>query len=149
MPHIFVFLGTDPNTSHLFLQHLALKCLPNQIKSLLPDIIQVHCGRHGRTIVFCQTKKECDDLASNTLHKMRAQVLHGDIAQAKRDIVIKVCMCSLNIIEPRHEKTCLRGIVTRVDSDLPVQPQKLGRGFKFRIWKLEVLYYLDSEQQRG
>ena len=30
----------------------------------------------------------------------------------------------------------------------PAQPKKLGRGLKFRIQKLEVLYYSDSEQQR-
>ena len=37
--------------------------------------------------------------------------------------------------------------VTRVDSKRPAQPQKLGRGLKFRIWKPEVLYYLGSRQQ--
>ena len=31
---------------------------------------------------------------------------------------------------------------------LLVQPQKLCRGLKFRMWKLEVLYYLGREQQR-
>ena len=40
------------------------------------------------------------------------------------------------------------GFATRVDSNRPGQLQKLGRGFKFRIQKLEVLYYLGSEQQR-
>ena len=30
----------------------------------------------------------------------------------------------------------------------PVQPQKLARGLKFRTYKLEILYYLGSEQQR-
>ena len=40
------------------------------------------------------------------------------------------------------------GFATTVDSNRPAQPQKLYRGLKFRIWKLEVLYYLGSEQQR-
>ena len=43
-------------------------------------------------------------------------------------------------IEPRHEKTCLRGFATR-----PAQPQGQARGLKFRLEKLEVLYYLNSE----
>ena len=42
--------------------------------------------------------------------------------------------------EPRREKTCLRGF--RPES---AQLQKLGRGLKIRILKLEVLYYLGSE----
>ena len=49
------------------------------------------------------------------------------------------------IIEPRHEKTCLRDFPTRPDTNRPVQPQKLARVLKFR---LEILYYLSSEQQR-
>ena len=37
---------------------------------------------------------------------------------------------------------------TRVDTNLPAQLQKLARGLKFRIQKLEVLCFLSSEQQR-
>ena len=40
------------------------------------------------------------------------------------------------------------GFMSRVDSNRPVQPQKLGRCAKFWIQKLEVLYFPDSEQQR-
>ena len=47
-----------------------------------------------------------------------------------------------------HQKTCLRGFMIRVDSNRPAQPKKLGRCFKFRAQKLEVLYYIGSEQQR-
>ena len=36
------------------------------------------------------------------------------------------------IFEPRHEKTC-PGFPTRVESNGSVQPQKLGRGLKFRL----------------
>ena len=46
-----------------------------------------------------------------------------------------------------REKLSL-GFGTRVDSNRPVQPQKLARLLKFRIKKLEVLYYLGSQQQR-
>ena len=52
----------------------------------------------------------------------------------------------LLLYEPRHEKIC-PGFATRVDSDQPAQPQKLGRGLKFRVQKLEVLYYLGSENK--
>ena len=36
---------------------------------------------------------------------------------------------------------------TRVDSNRLAQLQKLARGLKFQIYKLEILYYLSSEQQ--
>ena len=49
--------------------------------------------------------------------------------------------------EPCHEKTCLPGFLTRSDSNRPAQPQKLSRGLKFQILKLEVLYHLGSGQQ--
>ena len=37
------------------------------------------------------------------------------------------------------------GFSTRVDSNRPAQSQKLGRGLKFQVKKLGVLYYLGSE----
>ena len=47
------------------------------------------------------------------------------------------------IYEPLHEKTCLRDFPS--GQTQTAQPQKLGRGLKFRILKLEVLYYLGRE----
>ena len=52
------------------------------------------------------------------------------------------------IFEPRHDKTCLREFPTRPDTNRPAQPQKLVRVLKFRLYDLEILYYLSSEQQR-
>ena len=39
------------------------------------------------------------------------------------------------------------GFSTKVDSNRPAQLQKLGRGLKFRVQKLEVLYYLGGENK--
>ena len=33
------------------------------------------------------------------------------------------------------------------DTNRAVQPQKMARGLKFRIWKIEGLYYLCSENK--
>ena len=52
------------------------------------------------------------------------------------------------INEPRHEKTCLREIPSRSDSNWPAQLQKLAWGLKFWLQKLETLHNLGSEQQR-
>ena len=40
------------------------------------------------------------------------------------------------------------GFPTKWGSNRPAQLQRLARGLKFWIYKLEVLYYLGSEQQR-
>ena len=53
-----------------------------------------------------------------------------------------------NSNEPRHEKTCLREFPTRSGSNWPAQLQKLARVLKFRLYNLEILYYIIREQQR-
>jgi len=40
----------------------------------------------GKTIVFCETKRECDELVSGGVFKsLTAQALHGDVGQKQRD----------------------------------------------------------------
>ena len=39
------------------------------------------------------------------------------------------------------------GFPTRSDTKRAVKPQKMARGLKFRIWKVEVLYYPCSENK--
>ena len=40
------------------------------------------------------------------------------------------------------------GVSEQPDTNRPAQPQKLARVLKFRLYNLEILYYLSSEQQR-
>ena len=42
-------------------------------------------------MVFCQTKRDADELAVSECIKQEAHVLHGDIPQDKREMVLKVC----------------------------------------------------------
>ena len=70
-------------------------------------------------------------------------------------------MCSTEIIYELHNAHGMRnyaiwatsqenlssGFATRVDLNWSVQPQKLGRGLKFRIKKLELLYYLGRKNK--
>ena len=39
----------------------------------------------------------------------------------------------IQLIESRHDKTCLREFPIRPDTNRPVQPQKLARVLKFRL----------------
>ena len=50
--------------------------------------------------------------------------------------------------EPRHKKTCLRGLQPG-KTNRPAQPKKTGRGLKFQIQKLEVLYYPGREKNKA
>ena len=42
-----------------------------------------------KTIVFCQTKRMCDDLADSLSREFKVGVIHGDLQQNKRERVIK------------------------------------------------------------
>ena len=52
---------------------------------------------------------------------------------------------NLVIVEPRCEKTGLRGFPTRSDTNQAIQPQKMARSLKFWIKKGKGLYYPCSE----
>ena len=65
---------------------------------------------------------------------------------AKRDNISDGNLLHRN--EPRHEKMCLRESPTRQDANWPAQLQRSPKILKFRVYKLEVLYYLGSERQR-
>ena len=64
------------------------------------------------------------------------------------DKEIVVILTENSLYEPRQDKTCLWELPTRPDTNQPAQPQKLARVLKFRLYNLEILYYLSSEQQR-
>jgi ATP-dependent RNA helicase DDX21 len=38
-------------------EHLALGCPYYQRNSVIADLVNLYGGRHGRTIIFCETKK--------------------------------------------------------------------------------------------
>ena len=66
-------------------RHVSIPMHWKEVPAALPDIISVYSGG-GRTIVFCETKNLCNDLAgSERLRAMGAEALHGDIPQAQRE----------------------------------------------------------------
>ena len=74
--------------------------------AVINDIVQVYSGRDGNTLIFTQTKLEADTLGRAPLMKGRVQVLHGDIAQQRREQVLKVS------IEQDNATKQLAGLVT-------------------------------------
>ncbi|KAJ1143160.1 hypothetical protein NDU88_009471 [Pleurodeles waltl] len=70
-------------------EHLAVACHWSQRAAVIGDVIQVYSGSHGRTIVFCETKKEVSELTMNSSIKQDTQCLHGDIPQKQREMTLK------------------------------------------------------------
>lgn len=50
-------------------KHLAIKCHWTQRAAVIGDVIRVYSGHQGRTIIFCETKKEAQELSQNSAIK--------------------------------------------------------------------------------
>jgi len=70
-------------------EHLAIRCHYKERASTMSDVVQVYSGKYGRCMIFCETKKEANELAVNSSIRVDVQVLHGDIAQNQREITLQ------------------------------------------------------------
>ncbi|XP_025773640.1 nucleolar RNA helicase 2 [Puma concolor] len=82
-------IGKKTQKTAITVEHLAIKCHWTQRAAVIGDVIRVYSGFHGRTIIFCETKKEAQELSQNVSIKQDAQSLHGDIPQKQREITLK------------------------------------------------------------
>ncbi|KAK0148635.1 Nucleolar RNA helicase 2 [Merluccius polli] len=82
-------IGKKTQRAATTVEHLAITCHWSQRTAVLGDVIQVYSGSHGKTIVFCETKKEATELSMNQCIKQSTQSLHGDIPQKQREITLK------------------------------------------------------------
>ncbi|XP_040831797.1 nucleolar RNA helicase 2 [Ochotona curzoniae] len=82
-------IGKKTQKTAITVEHLAIKCHWTQRAAVIGDVIRVYSGHQGRTIIFCETKKEAQELSQSTSIKQDAQSLHGDIPQKQREITLK------------------------------------------------------------
>uniref|UniRef100_A0A8D2CLS4 Nucleolar RNA helicase 2 n=1 Tax=Sciurus vulgaris TaxID=55149 RepID=A0A8D2CLS4_SCIVU len=82
-------IGKKTQKTAITVEHLAIKCHWTQRAAVIGDVIRVYSGHQGRTIIFCETKKEAQELSQNSSIKQDAQSLHGDIPQKQREITLK------------------------------------------------------------
>uniref|UniRef100_A0A8B9CWS3 RNA helicase n=2 Tax=Anatidae TaxID=8830 RepID=A0A8B9CWS3_9AVES len=82
-------IGKRTQKAATTVEHLAIACHWSQRAAVIGDVIQVYSGSLGRTIVFCETKKDANELALNASIKQDCQSLHGDIPQKQREITLK------------------------------------------------------------
>uniref|UniRef100_A0A8C3YV94 Nucleolar RNA helicase 2 n=1 Tax=Catagonus wagneri TaxID=51154 RepID=A0A8C3YV94_9CETA len=82
-------IGKKTQKTAITVEHLAIKCHWTQRAAVIGDVIRVYSGYQGRTIIFCETKKEAQELSQNVAVRQDAQSLHGDIPQKQREITLK------------------------------------------------------------
>nr|XP_039328883.1 nucleolar RNA helicase 2-like [Saimiri boliviensis boliviensis] len=82
-------IGKKTQKTAITVEHLAIKCHWTQRSAVIGDVILVYSGHQGRTIIFCETQKEAQELSQNSAIKQDAQSLHGDIPQKQREITLK------------------------------------------------------------
>ncbi len=71
-------------------RHISIPCHWSSMPSTIADCLAVYGGSNkARTIVFCETKKECNELVVNPVIKTDCAALHGDIPQAQRETTLK------------------------------------------------------------
>lgn len=72
-------------------EHLAINCPYYERARALADTIRVYSkGPLSRCIVFCERKKEADELAAHESMQDNCHVFHGDIPQEKREFILQV-----------------------------------------------------------
>ena len=71
-------------------QHYAIRCGYYDRAATIGAVLQVYSGSTGRAMVFCERKRDADELALSSDIRQETHVIHGDISQDKRDMVLKV-----------------------------------------------------------
>ena len=64
----------------------------------------MYSGKAGRAMVFCPTKAEADQLVLSNVIKTECHVMHGDIPQDKRELVLQV---RIYLLIPQACEICL------------------------------------------
>jgi ATP-dependent RNA helicase DDX21 len=77
--------GRTPKT----VQHLAVNSLKSDKVTTIADLILCYGGKNKATIVFVNTKRECNDLMISDKIKQEVQIVHGDINQKQREATIE------------------------------------------------------------
>ena len=73
-------------------QHMAVACSVSERIGVIQDALRRHSedGSPAKVIVFCQTKREVDNLGGHRALRGKVGTLHGDVSQAMRESTLKV-----------------------------------------------------------
>eukprot|EP00392_Amoebophrya_sp_AT5.2_P000701 g702.t1 len=143
--------ATNKNISH--------KCIfcPPQFKAdTLGDFVKVHAGAlFGKTIIFCDSKKEVNDLAQHEkLTQLGAGVLHGDVPQNQREVVmenfrtgkIKVLVAT-DVAARGLDVPCVDLVInTRPPQDVESYVHRSGRTGRAGNSGVSIVFYSRSDE---
>ena len=86
---IFIDLVKDlSNKTPKTVSHLAVNCIKSEKTTTIADLIICYGGKNKSTLVFVNTKRECNDLMISDKIKQEVQIIHGDINQAQREATL-------------------------------------------------------------
>jgi ATP-dependent RNA helicase DDX21 len=77
--------ATNKTSSNI--RHLAVSATATSKSQVIKDLVSLYAGKGG-VIVFTDTKHEANDIGLSSDLAADCQVLHGDIAQAQREITL-------------------------------------------------------------
>ena len=108
------------------IEHLSL-CLGRDKSTLsetIKNLIGIQAGTHGSVIIFCETKRQANDLNFTLELPQTKSVLHGDIPQCNREVIfhdfkhgILKCLIATSV--------AARGLdIPSVDLIIQMQPPK-------------------------
>ena len=83
------WFGKKTQKMAIIVEPLAIKCHWIQRAAVIGNMIWVYSGYQGSTIIFCEMKKEAQELSQNVVIRQDAQSLHGEIPQKQREITLK------------------------------------------------------------
>ncbi|KAF5404833.1 DEAD Asp Glu Ala Asp box polypeptide 21 [Paragonimus heterotremus] len=88
--HRVSLIEQQENKTALNVTHLALPCPFQERASTMSDVIRTYCKhKKSRCIIFCETKKDADELAAHSAMSSDCHVFHGDIPQDKRELILQ------------------------------------------------------------
>merc|ERR1712062_767554 len=79
---VTIDLVGDMESASKDVQHLCMQCPWHARGRTIADVVRMYASsKKGRAIVFCSTKKECNELAVHKELSAQSKVIHGDVAQ--------------------------------------------------------------------
>uniref|UniRef100_A0AC11DHE3 DExD-box helicase 21 n=1 Tax=Ovis aries TaxID=9940 RepID=A0AC11DHE3_SHEEP len=86
-------IGKKTQKTAITVEHLAIKCHWTQRAAVIGDVIRVYSGFQGRTIIFCETKKEAQELSQNVAIRQDVESYIHRSGRTGRAGRTGVCIC--------------------------------------------------------